>query len=265
MTPGSTGSVGRAADQPTVSVIVPVYCNADTLGELVERTLHALVPTYEEVDITLVDDCSLDDSWDVICQLAGLDRRVRGIRLESNVGNLTARAAGCADAGGEVVCTLDADLENAPEDLVALVQKVVAGHDLVSAVRVDQRGRPFGLRMASRATRRLVANRWNFAPRDFGCGLKAWRAELGKTANGYLATDRDVRWAVRLFDQARSYAEVEVQRRDRGRRSDHGWRRRLGQGIGLASALWGQRPPVKAGSEDHGLPPYVVIERCEIR
>ena len=227
---------GRSGLGPStrVSVVVPVHDNVGTLPELARRTLGALAPVSGVLDVWFIDDRSDDESWMVIRRLAGQDRRICGLRLAANVGNLTARAAGCAEAQGDVICTLDADLENAPEDLPRLLEHILAGSDLVSAVRVDQRGRPIARRMATGVTRRAVARRWDFAPRDFGCGLKAWRAELGRAANGHLETDRDVAWALRLFDQVRSYAEIDVVWTDRRRRSSYGWRRKIRQGADLA-------------------------------
>lgn len=228
-----------AADTPAVSVVVPVHDNATTLDELVGRVVRVLQHRVAQLEVLLVDDASRDGSWSKIQVLSSADRRVRGIALDRNVGNLTARAIGCDEATGGVICTLDADLENAPEDLPRLVERIVAGADLVSGVRRDQRGRPAMSRLGSLMVRQMVDRTFGYRPGDFGCGMKAFAAPLAAEVGRRCGDDPGMRWAVELFRSARRYEEVEVRWVDRGRRSGHGLVTRARMTVALVVALRG--------------------------
>lgn len=125
-----------------LSVIVPVYCNERTLLELRDRLLDTL-DTIAAVDpkVIFVDDASSDESWSVIETMASADPRVLGLRLVSNVGQLRALCAGLDTVGGEILVSIDADLEQPPEAIPRLVRAFREGHDLVATKRI---GRPAG-------------------------------------------------------------------------------------------------------------------------
>lgn len=226
-----------------VSVIVAVFDNEDTLRELAARTFDALAPVAGAVDLWFVDDASTDGSWDVIRALASEDPRIHGIALASRSGNLTARAVASTEVEGPVVCSLDADLENAPEDLPALVTAVQRGAELVSAVRIDQSGRPASIRLMSRGLRHLVGRSFAFRPRDFGCGMKAWHVDLARRAATATDEELHLNWAVTMHRLARSYDEVDVVWRDMGRRSSHGPVLRVRMALELARTLRGRPTP----------------------
>lgn len=206
MTPG--------ADEPLVSVIVPVHDNATTLGSLTEQVVSVLRSAGHSYELLLIDDASTDSSWDVIVGLAQADPAVRGLRLAHNVGGGTVRIAGCAAARGTYICTIDADLDYRPADLLGIIDLLLAGNEVVSGVRVDHGGRPVSRQVGSRLLRRLVARTWSFVPRDLGCGLQGWTRELVTLSLPFAPTHRDFLWAVPLFGPARTYAELEI--------TDHG-------------------------------------------
>lgn len=126
-----------------LSVFVPVYGNETTLRELRDR-LFATLDTIEDIDpeVIFVDDASPDGSWSVIEAMASADPRVHGLRLASNVGQLPAICAGWEEVGGgEILVSIDADLEHPPEAMPELVEAFRRGHDLVTTRRVGDPSR----------------------------------------------------------------------------------------------------------------------------
>ena len=117
-----------------VSVVIPVYRSQLTLPELHRRLVQALETFEPSFEIILVEDCGPDDSWQVICDLASMDNRVRGIQLSRNYGQHAATICGISKAKGDWIVTLDDDLEQAPELLPQLYRKAMEGFDLVYGV-----------------------------------------------------------------------------------------------------------------------------------
>lgn len=117
-----------------VSIVIPVYGSEKVLPELVMRVAATLVPLYgEQYEIIFVCDNSPDKSWQVIQQLASQHPQVCGILLRMNAGQHNALMAGFARARGEVIVTMDDDLQHAPSDIPALLAELAKGHDVVYA------------------------------------------------------------------------------------------------------------------------------------
>lgn len=114
-----------------LSIVIPVYRSRDTLRELHRRVVAAIEPIDPEFDLILVEDCGGDDSWSVIQELARVDPRVRGIQLARNYGQHNALLCGIRAARGEIVVTIDDDLQNPPEEIVRLLAKLAEGYDVV--------------------------------------------------------------------------------------------------------------------------------------
>lgn len=136
----------RDADDPRgVSVVIPVFNNASTLVELVERLITVLHSMLHDWQIILVDDGSIDRSWELIADLAQTDSGVQGVRLARNFGQHPAIKAGLERAVGDFVILMDADLNDVPEELPAMLEALVAGFDLVltraQAGSLQSRGR----------------------------------------------------------------------------------------------------------------------------
>lgn len=125
---------------PSVSVVVPVYGNAESLPELWERLSTVLSPGFSDFEVILVDDGSPDDSWAVIQQLANRDGRVKGVRLSRNFGQHPAIAAGFDRAIGDVIVLMDADLEDRPESLPEIIGKLNSDIDIVYTTKAMERG-----------------------------------------------------------------------------------------------------------------------------
>lgn len=114
-----------------LSVVIPVYRSQQTLYELHRRITATLEPIEPALEIILVEDCGGDDSWPVIEAIAAQDARVRGIKLARNYGQHNALLCGIRAARGEVVVTIDDDLQNPPEEIPKLLARLTAGVDVV--------------------------------------------------------------------------------------------------------------------------------------
>lgn len=116
---------------PHLSLLVPVYRSQDTLRELHRRIVAAVEPLDPNFELILVEDCGGDRSWEVIEALARTDPRVRGIRLARNYGQHNALLCGIRAACGDILVTLDDDLQNPPEEIPCLLAKLQEGFDVV--------------------------------------------------------------------------------------------------------------------------------------
>lgn len=142
---------------PTLSIVVPVYRAEGSLNTLYRRLVDTLEGESLEFEILFVEDCGGDGSWDVIRELASSDARVRGLRMSRNFGQHSALLAGIRAAAGEIVVTLDDDLQNPPEEIPKLLAKLDEGYDVVYGT--PDRGQ-HGLyrNLASRITKLALQN-----------------------------------------------------------------------------------------------------------
>jgi undecaprenyl-phosphate 4-deoxy-4-formamido-L-arabinose transferase len=159
---------------PHVSVVVTIYDEEATVEELYRRTVAALEGAGTTFELIFVDDGSRDGTFDRLERLHDADPRVRVVRFKRNFGQHPAMHAGLARARGEVLVTMDGDLQNAPEDIPRLVAAVEAGADVASgrrARRHDSWGRTLPSRLINGMLRRFT--RVDIS--DFGCAFNAYR------------------------------------------------------------------------------------------
>lgn len=116
---------------PKLSIVVPVYRSADVLPELHRRLTDVLTSLHKDYEILLVEDCGGDNSWNVIQELSSRDLRVRGIQLARNYGQHNALLCGIRAARGQILVTLDDDLQNPPEEIPRLLKTMDEGYDVV--------------------------------------------------------------------------------------------------------------------------------------
>lgn len=114
-----------------ISVVVPVYRSQEILKELYRRIVAAIEPIDKNFELVLVEDCGGDKSWDVIQELSTKDSRIHGIHLARNYGQHNALLCGIRAARGDIVVTLDDDLQNPPEEIHKLLKKLDEGYDVV--------------------------------------------------------------------------------------------------------------------------------------
>jgi undecaprenyl-phosphate 4-deoxy-4-formamido-L-arabinose transferase len=157
-----------------LSVVIPVYNERDNLPELIDRCLAACQKTGRNFEIILVDDGSRDGSRDFILQAADQHDEVVGVILNRNYGQHAAVYAGLEQSKGRIVVTLDADLQNPPEEIPRLVAEMDRGVDVVGTVRENRQDSLFR-RTASALVNRLVRQTTGVMMHDYGCMLRAYR------------------------------------------------------------------------------------------
>jgi undecaprenyl-phosphate 4-deoxy-4-formamido-L-arabinose transferase len=160
-----------------ISVVVTLYNEAASLDELYRRTVATLDPLDRPYELIFVDDGSTDGTFAELERLHAADARVRAVRFKRNFGQHPAMHAGLARARGEIVVTMDGDLQNAPEDIPRLLAAVESGYDVASGRRVARRdswGRTLPSRMINGMLRRFTGVQIS----DFGCAFNAYRREV---------------------------------------------------------------------------------------
>ena len=160
-----------------VSVVVPLLNEAATLEQLYRELDAALVPTGLDWEVVFVDDGSTDGSSRELVRLHSAHLNVRVVRLRRNFGKAAALAAGIEVAAGEVVVTMDADLQDDPAEIPNLLAKLDDGYDVVSGWKCDRHD-PFVRRFVSRIYNTATRLATGVKLHDMNCGLKAYRAEV---------------------------------------------------------------------------------------
>jgi glycosyltransferase involved in cell wall biosynthesis len=175
---------GGGSPTPELSVVVPVYNEEDNVEPLVEALARALAEVGRTNEIVVVDDGSRDNTYDRLTRLATPDDRLKLVRLRRNYGQTAALAAGFDHARGEVIVPIDGDLQNDPADIARLLEKLDEGYDLVSGWRRERRD---GLmrRLPSRVANWLIGRVTGVRLHDYGCTLKAYRAEIVRETRLY--------------------------------------------------------------------------------
>jgi undecaprenyl-phosphate 4-deoxy-4-formamido-L-arabinose transferase len=159
---------------PDVSIVIPVYNEEASLPALLERTLAAMRTAGRSFEVVLVDDGSRDRSAEMLRDAAAAEPEVVAVLLNRNYGQHAAVIAGFAQSRGQVIVTLDADLQNPPEEIPKLLAAVDAGHDVVGSVRTPRDDSLFR-RMASAMVNRVVQKSTGVMMTDYGCMLRAYR------------------------------------------------------------------------------------------
>ena len=166
------------SDRKTLSIVIPVFNEQDVLEEMLERTLAVADALPEVTEIILVDDGSVDRSMGIISEAAEKHpEKVIGVILNRNYGQHAAVMAGFARAKGEWVVTLDADLQNPPEEIPKIVEQLREGFDVVGSIRTPRED-SFFRRMASRIVNRTVRKTTGVGMRDYGCMLRGYRRRI---------------------------------------------------------------------------------------
>ncbi len=177
--------VNSSGDVPDVSVVAPIYNEIDSLAQLVEAIASAMQNSSFTYEIVLVDDGSRDGSTDLLRNFAQQRTDVRGILLRRNYGQTAAMSAGFRIATGKVVVTMDSDLQNDPTDIPRLIEKLEEGYDLVSGWRRERQDAKVTRLLPSRIANWVIGKVTGVRLHDYGCSLKAYRAELVADMNLY--------------------------------------------------------------------------------
>jgi len=161
----------------TISIIVPLLNEQATLRTLRDRLTKMASEQQWDLQIVFVDDGSTDQSWSTIQELASEDSRVIGVRFRRNFGKAAALAAGIEKAAGPIIVTMDADLQDDPDEVPKLIAKLDEGYDCVSGWK-QTRHDPWHKTMPSKVFNWLVGRLTGLQLHDHNCGLKAYRRPI---------------------------------------------------------------------------------------
>ncbi|MCJ7482523.1 MAG: glycosyltransferase family 2 protein [Thermodesulfovibrionales bacterium] len=168
----------------TLSVVIPLYNEEENIQLLHERLRNALDPLAQEYEILFVDDGSTDRSLSLLEKIQADDKRVIVLSLRRNFGQTAAFAAGFDFARGDVVVTMDGDLQNDPTDIPKLLE-MIKDNDLVSGWRKQRKDPFFTRRLPSIIANWLISKVTGVKLHDYGCSLKAYRREVIKNLKLY--------------------------------------------------------------------------------
>jgi glycosyltransferase involved in cell wall biosynthesis len=167
-----------------ISVVIPVRNEERSIALLYDELRAALEPGGEEWEVVFVDDGSMDGTFAALTRLHAANQNVRVVRLRRNFGKAAALSAGFAQADGDVVVTIDGDLQDDPQEIPRLLAKLEEGFDLVSGWKARRRD-PLSRRIPSRIFNRVTGWVSGLRLHDMNCGLKAYRAEVVKGLSIY--------------------------------------------------------------------------------
>jgi undecaprenyl-phosphate 4-deoxy-4-formamido-L-arabinose transferase len=222
---------------PEISVVVCVYNEQRTLDQVYRRTVAALDPLARPFELILVDDGSQDGTWAIVEGLHRADPRVRAVRLKRNFGQHPAMHAGLVRSRGDVVVTMDADLQNEPSDLPKLIAAVEAGSDVASGRRLgrdDSWGRTLPSRLINGMLRRFTGADIS----DFGCAFNAYRREALVPVLGAIGKQKFTKALV--LSTGASVVEVDLQHRAREDSSRYSPLRLTRLGLHVLAGFWPQ-------------------------
>jgi len=165
---------------PELSIVVPLYNEEESLRPLYAAITHAVAPLGISFEIVFVDDGSRDATVRLADEIARADPRVCLVKFRRNYGQTPAMAAGIAQASGDVIVTMDGDLQNDPADIGSLLRKIDEGYDIVVGWRFDRQDKLVSRKIPSRIANALIAKVTGVPIKDNGCSLKAYRASLIK-------------------------------------------------------------------------------------
>jgi undecaprenyl-phosphate 4-deoxy-4-formamido-L-arabinose transferase len=208
--------LSEASPPPEISVVIPVYNEEDNLRELGERLLGALTGMGRTFEVIFVDDGSTDQSWQLLTELnREHPQHIRALQFHRNFGQHQAIFAGFQAARGQVIVTLDADLQNPPEEIPRLVAKLEEGYDTVGGWRENRRDSLFR-RLPSQLVNYLMSRVTGVKLRDYGCMLRAYRREVIDSINQCQESSSFIPALANLFSHKVAEIPVGHAERERG-------------------------------------------------
>jgi undecaprenyl-phosphate 4-deoxy-4-formamido-L-arabinose transferase len=251
--------------RPALSVVIPVFNEARSLGALHARLVRTLEKVGRPYEIIFVDDGSRDESADVLRALRARDAAVRMIRFTRNYGQHAALLAGMERTRGEIVVTLDADLQNPPEEIPRLLAALEDGADVVGGRRVSRRD-PWARRAASWLVNRTTSAAVGVRLRDCGCMLRAHRRSVIDRMLAFPGSRRYMPVLAAAFASSMTEIPVGHNEREHGR-SRYGPLRLLRLAFDLSVQVLAVRPAgLRVGRlyrERRRAPSYVIAEVLE--
>ncbi len=198
-------------ENPSISIIVPVLNEEGSLDKFYNETTKSL-NEYSKWEIIFIDDGSDDESYNIMRKLAYEDNRVSIIQFFKNFGKADALSEGFKQANGDVVITIDADLQDDPAEIPRLVEKIQEGWDVVSGWKKDRKD-PISKRLPSKLFNMVTRFLTGIKIHDFNCGLKAYRRKVVKSIDIYGGLHRYI--PAIAGQKGFSITEIEVNHRPR--------------------------------------------------
>ena len=166
---------------PKLSIVVPFYNEAESIGAMHRAIVDAMAPLGIEYELIFVDDGSKDATVQIAAELARTDPNLRVIKFRRNCGQTPAMAAGIDHARGEIIVTMDGDLQNDPADIGSFLAKIDEGYDIVVGWRFNRQDKLVSRKIPSRIANWLIGKVTGVPIKDNGCSLKAYRAAVIKS------------------------------------------------------------------------------------
>ena len=161
-----------------ISIIIPVFNESESIGYLLDEVLCVMHSNKLLFEIVVVNDGSQDNTSNVLDKLTNKIKELSVITLRTNYGQTAAMAAGFDNSNGEILITLDGDLQNDPNDIPKLISHINEGYDLICGWRYDRKDKLINRRIPSKIANKLIANVTGLKLHDYGCSLKAFKKEI---------------------------------------------------------------------------------------
>ncbi len=230
--PTDTGSPA-----PSISVVIPVYNEGGCIRELYGRAVESLDAAGRTFELIFIDDGSTDATFAELEHIHAADGRVRAVRLKRNFGQHSAMHAGLVRARGEILVTMDGDLQNAPEDLPLLVDAVESGADVASGTRAARRD-SWGRTLPSRVINGMLRRFTRVDISDFGCAFNAYRRSAIEPMLGAIGKQKFTKALV--LSSGASVVEVNVTHAPRAGRSRYSPLRLTRLALHVLAGFWPQ-------------------------
>lgn len=172
-------------ENPKISLVTPVYNEAENIDRFFEEVVPVLDKLDPGFEIIAVDDGSTDQTFEKLQAHHNKDKRIKVIRFRANFGQTAAFSAGFAHARGETIVTIDADLQNDPADIPALIEKLNEGYDIVSGWRHDRKDNFISRKLPSMIANKIISWTTKVHLHDYGCSLKAFHRDVIKNIRLY--------------------------------------------------------------------------------
>jgi len=236
----------KASAELKVSVVVPVFNEQGNVEQLHEKLAQVLATIGMPCEIIFIDDGSTDGTCDILKKLCSRDERVKAIIFRRNFGQSAALSAGFRYAKGEIVITIDGDLQNDPSDILKLLSKLNEGYDVVCGWRRHRMDPLFSKRLPSKISNYLISKLLKLGIHDSGCTLRAHRRQVTEDLDIYGEMHRHIpAWASM---KGYSITEVEVNHRPRVHgKTKYGMFRVFGGVADLANLAFIQRFGTRPG------------------
>jgi undecaprenyl-phosphate 4-deoxy-4-formamido-L-arabinose transferase len=222
---------------PSISVVIPLYNEAASLAELYRRAVESLEQAAKTFELIFVDDGSTDSTFAELERIHAADGRVRAVRFKRNFGQHSAMHAGLVRARGEILVTMDGDLQNAPEDLPRLVEAVESGVDVASGTRAARRD-SWGRTLPSHVINGMLRRFTRVDISDFGCAFNAYRRSAIEPMLGAIGKQKFTKALV--LSSGASVVEVNVAHSPRAGRSRYSPLRLTRLALHVLAGFWPQ-------------------------